>query len=296
MTDKARPEDQSPDAPQNPASHRGVEWGRRPSQIFHVGPVVGGTRLYSGQPAAAPAPQGQVRAQPVPRPAPTAPRSQPQSSVLSGSLVPQRRAPAVQAEPKPAPAPAPALAPAPARASAAAPAPEPTPMASLEPAPVGPESLLVEPLVKGPQRDRSRRGLYGLALGGAALIGIVAVLLLTRPSGEPEVVATPTAPSATVTEPVIGPVVPAVQEPVAAAPVAVPRAREVAPVTPPRVRATAPVQSVAPEPKAEEALPPQIVVEAPPVGPPPTPARRQSDDPDAPIVTQPQPLDTPDLG
>lgn len=260
MSDQFPPKDK----PRDPVAPRGLEWGRRPQQIFRVGPLVGGPRLYSGQ--------GRSPVRPV---ADQAPAPSPRPSVLTGSLVPQRRAPAPEPEA--------------ARIETAQSGPEGVPVAVLEPAPVVPDHRRKDALAEGPKRRSSRMGLYGL---GAVVLGIMAVvtaLLLTRPSDRPEV------------EPVLEPVLAgqeveavAVAEPVASVE---PRAVEVvqpqAPVAVARAsEETRPVpEAVAPEPEAVPVAPPQIRLAEVPAGPEPTPARPQSSDPEAPIITQPQPLD-----
>ena|GEM_PF-6801897 len=254
--------DQSPpkDKPRDPVAPRGLEWGRRPQQIFHVGPLVGGPRLYSGQ--------GGSPVRPV---AVQAPAPSPRPSVLTGSLVPQRRAPAREAEAV--------------RIETAQPGPERIPVAVLEPAPVVPEHRHKDALVEGPKRRRSRMGLYGLGAVVLGIMAVVAVLLLTRPSDRPEVepvLAGPEVEPVAVAEPVAELLPRAVEAVEPPAPVAVARTSE----------RTRPVpEGVVPEPEPVPAAPPQIRLAEVPAGPEPTPARTQSSDPDAPIITQPQPLD-----
>jgi hypothetical protein len=318
MSDKGTPQKPPPRPNAEPSAPRGIEWGRMSSPVFRVGPVVGGPRLFSGQPVsgqpvagqkavpqspAAPVPPRPAAARPlVPRPVEAG-----RLSVLSGSLVPQPRremspqslTPRAVPEPAvtPTSTPEPASAPVPPRAVDAAIAPEP--MAALEPAPVMPERVVAAPLADGPRRRQSRRGLYGVGAVAVVVIGGVAAFFLSNRTPDPvpvtttepavvapveaqpmvEDVAAAPVPAAPVSAPVRGPVRSVPREPVVAAsePVVKP---EPIPVPQPQ-----PQPQPQPEPESEIRIAPA------PVGPGPTPAQPQPTDPDAPIVTRPQPLD-----
>lgn len=270
-----------------------VEWPRRASQVFHVGPVVGGPRLF-GQ---AQTPKLSPQASPItPQRTTVPPRAS--ASVLSGSLVPQRAA-----GPRPS-------APAPSAPVDDIAIPEPVAsqsvdqpvMASLaEDQPV----LLVEPV-----KPRSRS--YGPLLIGVGVVGLIAVggWLLFK-SSEPVVSPAAVTPQDTV------PMSPAIEEgvaepqnslpvveasPQAAAPqAAAPQAAAPQVVTP---RAVAPQAGSRPaaKPRATEtpeALEAPVIVLTPQDGQgvaplpktEPTVARPQTLDPDRPVVTKPQDLD-----
>lgn len=182
-------------------------------------------------------------------------------------------------------------------------APEPIAIAPLD-------ATMLETVAARPRRNARTKSvpLY-VGLGVAALAVIaVAVWLMTRTPGAPEApVATAAAtPDATL------PAAPAIATPpvsaplVAEAPVAAPvrapsRLAAETPVASPTTTPQAPSRPRASAPQAQTAAPAASPVEAPviatqplvvvPIAPPPTAARAAPADPDAPVVTRPQPLD-----
>ncbi|OGN49374.1 MAG: hypothetical protein A2352_07025 [Caulobacterales bacterium RIFOXYB1_FULL_67_16] len=308
-------EPKTPGSAPEPFQRKQVTWGRMPAVTFHVGPVPVAPnpldripdrplrKTLLGQRPAATEAAGQDRPQPR-----LAPR--PNAAILSGSLIPQAR-PATASLPTP-PAPTPAPEPGPtAQTSLEAPlaqAAETTPA----PAAAAPSSAETKVSPRVSRRTGSRLPAY-LAFGAAAAVIVGGGLWFAlRSTPEPAAIAEPAAPLSNAAE---SPVAPApVEDAPASAATAEPTPDDTAPATatPDRPEPSAPAAArsdagatgapnrtpaavtaapastpVAPsQPVAVEAPPPQIIV-----APAPTPARQTPTDPDAPVVTRPQPLD-----
>ena len=288
---------------------RQVTWGRPPQAVFRAGPLPRGGTLA-----------------PLPEPPKPRPMAAPSAGILSGSMIP-RAAPSAPSAPASVPTPAvtpPPTAPVPAPEAAAPdltvrplpePEPEVTPAAAAVAAPevhVLPDVVVEAPRpVTGALQAASARGKSSSHLplyAGGAVVVLAAVAvggwMLTRSPAEK-----PVAPVAPLTSPVAEPVeIATVETPVVAEsePAATPPAPAVAPAaTPAR---TAPAATVTPAParpatttaqptqRPVEAPPPVAIVTQPlpeptPAAPPPTAAEHPPSDPDAPILTRPQPQD-----
>ena len=281
-------------------------------------------QLSMPMPEAPPTPtRAQPKADPaglVAKPA-RAPTARPGGGIFSGSLVPQAARPASAPTPAATPAPATPAAPEPAPAPRPAPVADavlrPLPEASRPVAPVAASDLVVPttrpaPAVAAPSAvvrpstGPRRWPLYAGAALAVLAVGAGVVWMLTRP--EPPVptvettapVSTPVfeTPTASSTAPVETPsevTVPVAPTASVSAPETdVPARAPTAPLSRPTTQPAAPVTTAAPPPVVILAPPPVAEPDpAPvevPVGPPPTAARPQANDPDAPIVTRPQPL------
>ncbi|WP_339914762.1 hypothetical protein [uncultured Brevundimonas sp.] len=251
-----------------PGRHQ-VQWGRAPQTVFRAGPL-----------------PGQVPAEREPA-RPVAPR--PATSILSGSMIPRRR-----------PVVAPDL-----------PVPEvqpdgQSPVLETADAPVRPNTVTsaatpeVGAAVVRPSSGRGR-GYLALAAVAAAAVTVAGAAWLFKQGGTtsaPAVaeVVTPTTPPPAVPSLPVAPSGRAEEIPAATPPESVPTAAPSAPVAP--VQRSAEVAVVRPPVVAVEPLSPPIVVAndpvvsvPEPVGPAPTVALPPPSDPNAPIVTRPQPLD-----
>ena len=320
----------TPSMPQ-PFARKPVQWGRMPATTFHVGPVPVAPnpldripdppRRAAPKPAPAPAPspiQGRSLAEGR-APTPTAR----QGGILSGSLIPQARpAPAVPAPNAATPTPN-ASADLTVRPLPAAepitpkkvPAPEPARPVRVAETPPVVEAASVAPTLARMDRGTARSSRAPLLIGAAVALLLVVgggLWFALKPSPAPTpVAATPTVES-------LAPVQPAAQAPVETpAPTPTPPSTAVAarpapsvpapststrqvaassPTTPalrPQASKPAPSQSnptpAAPPPAATTTETPVVVVTPPAAAP--TPARQTQTDPNAPIVTRPQPLD-----
>lgn len=273
-------------------------------------------------PAPVPAPQPRAQANifsgsmiPQARPATPSPTSLPGQEPRPGS----------RAEPDLTVRPLPAVQPTIERIAPLPPIPEPEPAA--EPIPPMPQAPLaaaqlrpVEPAVAPivapistsgrPSRAKTSRTPLYVGIVAVAVIAIAATVWFTSRDGstvapaepvttappvpsQPPLDATPlTAPTlevpqSTANTPTPAPAATAEPQPTAPTTRATPSAETPTPARPtsaPVVETPAPVQA----PTIEVA---PLVVIAPPAGPPPTAAQPQSTDPDAPVVTRPQPLD-----
>ena len=267
--------------PSNPKELKQIEWGRRPGQVFRVGPIIGGARLYSD-------PQKQAGVPPAQPHRTEAPLSRPQSSVLSGSLVPQRRPVPKAVEPEPLP--------------------EITlPMAALEPAPLVPDEVQAyaeDRPVNVQEKPKSSRAPLWIGAGVLVLGAVALGIYLTRtPEGMPEPVSESVPEPVPVPNPVAEAPAPLPADPDPVAPKAVtpeapplvppPKASQEAPpakaVRPP----SQPAPESAPKPAPKPALAPEPTPSAPQVAEPvvvvpPPAARPVPTDPDAPVVTAPR--------
>lgn len=302
-----------------PFARKAITWGRMPQTTFHVGPVpVAPDPLARIKVPPRAQGQGQIQGQGQARPSPRPTASG--ASILSGSLIPQARPqPATPpvAEPKLSD-PAPAASRQPDLAVRPLPGAEPerpAPKIEAAPAPVvaAPSAAPGPVLARAGTRKTSRLPLYVGA-------GIVAVLVIAgglwfalRPDAAPVAPATVPAVAPSDATPVLQDSAPLAEDaPPAVAPApavtsapgetvsrpveqTAPR-RAASPTAPtnsaPPQRSSAPVEAA---PAPVEAPPPAIetaplVVVTPPA-PAPTAARPAQTDPDAPVVTRPQPLD-----
>lgn len=258
------PDDQVP-----PSSRHFIQWGRAPQTVFRAGPLPG--------------------AKPSARPPVDPVVARPPASILNGSMIPRRQPatdmvlPPVAARVEPRVDPAPTAVPSVAPVEAD---PVPPPMATAPHPPSG----------------RKRPYLVPAAVAVAAVTVAGGAWLLARPdpvpetlrAESPEAVTVPALPTAAPDRPTVADVRAVPVAPVPAPVTPVERARPA-----PDVRARRPAVAEAepltpaeagPAPVSAPVSPPVVLVE--PVMPPPTPARPPSTDPNAPIVTRPQPLDS----
>ena len=309
-----------------PFARRPVQWGRPPQTTFRAGPLPRGTGLVPPAPAPAQAPAaprpasgGVLGGSLVPQRRPAQPGTGPTLLTTPMPTAPQPARPAapvapaapVDATPRPLPTAALARAPEPASRPSVASAPKPAP----GPAVAAPE---VEPSrADAPVASRAfarnggnRTPLYIAAAAVVVISAPVATWLITRSNSD-------TAPAAPATSAVLAAPTPAASAVEAApAPVDTPVAAPQTPAAPravtrspaPRRAEAASSETLAANPRPAPVVaspatvaPAPVVVIAPPVeaasepvqpaGPPPTAARPAQSDPNAPVVTKPQPLD-----
>lgn len=258
-----------PDDTARPADRHFIQWGRAPQTVFRVGPLPG---------------QG-----PSARPPVDPVVARPPVSILSGSMIPQRRSATDRALP-----------PVDARVE---PRSDPTSLpvrASGATGEVGPE---VPVFATSARPSSGRRWVYLAAGAIAASVVMIsaAAWLFTRPAPAPDapppesagavsLSAAPEVPTPIVPVPDADPA-PVVRATVPASPAGPARpAPEVRMRRPPVAEAEPLTPAAAsPAPVGPPTSPPVIVAE--PVVPPPTAAQPPSGDPEGPIITRPQPLD-----
>lgn len=300
----------STDAPQ--PFRRQVQWSSLPKPVFRAGPLPSGGTLPPLPELPKPLPPQAAATRPVaPRPA--------GGGILNGSLIPQAPRPRPQAQPA-APVPAvsraqPPVLPAeekPERAPVPPPSmPDMTVRALPEPdaaeaaAPEAPQPIRPVSAAASEKSRRTSRLPLMVGAGLAASVAVVAgVWTLTRS----EDATSTTAPVEAGVEapappaPVRADAVAERQAPVAETTVPMEAASQ--PVREaPAVASVQPARRTTPAPVPSEAAPPPVVAApqidtapliepAPiPAGPAPTTAERPTSDPDAPVLTRPQPLD-----
>ena len=294
----------SADAPQ--PFRRQVQWSSLPKPVFRAGPLPSGGTLPPLPEPPNPVPPKPATARPVmPRPA--------GGGILNGSLIPQAPRPRPQIQPTALPS-----------VESRAQPPVPQPESKPEHAPVPPRSMpdlsvraLPEPdaaeaaaqptpqplpspkPVAARKPGRTSRLPLMIGAGVVASVAIIAgVWTLTRDGASDGLaVPPPEAPAGATTVPLVAEAVP-LEAPVVPSAAPEPIVSEA-----PAVARTPPAQSPAATPVQRETQPPAVVappqietaplVEPTPVpaGPAPTTAERPVSDPDAPVLTRPQPLD-----
>ncbi|MBB5747314.1 hypothetical protein [Brevundimonas variabilis] len=301
-----------------------MQWGRPPQVVFQAGPLPRGQRLE-------PLPETPSQPPPRPVAPQVRQASAFGGSIHSGSLIPRARPSAATgplptsapARPTPTPTPEAVAAPLPPRAEApvATRAPQTPPPPPAEPAPS--TRLAVEapafessaPPADGVQnppsvraRPASRTPIYA-GIAAVAVIGVAAAAWFAFRPGSATTPEIPV-PAASITTPPAAPAqvaasVPDVEpdpaEPnaVEAPPPASPIASGPSPsATPASNRPVAAIRTASPArtesvPSSQPQAPAIVVapLEPVPAGPPPTVAQPSQTDPDAPILTRPQPLD-----
>lgn len=310
------PEGPSEDRPTEPFARGRIQWSRPPQPVFHAGPLPQGR----SRPQARPAPGvgggilsgsmiPQARSAPVPEPEPEPEAAPP--PLVEDVVVESPPEPVAAATPE-------------AETVAAQPAPEPRPVEPeivIEAAPPEPEvteplpssgkakpgtrtrslpSVVVTPAIYasvGAAMQKVAKNDRGLLAAGVAAVAVIGgfVWLATLPAPQPVdqgptpmIAETPTLTEEGLTE----------DAPPAAAtapaPAAVARPTP-APVTAraqaPEPRPTTRPAPVVVTPRSVETAPRPYIETAPLVVEPPTPAAPPPSDPEAPIVTRPQPLD-----
>ncbi len=312
-----------PSRPAAPFARAPIQWGRPPQVVFQAGPLPRGERLDPlPEPPKAPVPR------PIVRPAPgfggsihsgsMIPRARPAPAT---GPVPTPAAPRPVAAPLPdiAPTPRPPVEPIAAATPTFAPPPRldslPEPEPTVVKSPIFKTTDAVADVVPERATERvvvtrhasSRMPLYA-GIAAVAVIGVAsAVWFATRP----DTASVPATPAPTVPLDAAVPVpfpaasapvaeavpIEAVPAPVVPARTPTPAATTERPVTSPTPRPApaptvqAPPSPPSPTPQSEPPAPVIVVAPLAPAGPPPTVAQAPQVDPDAPIVTRPQPLE-----